>query len=239
MKSLIKIIFVFVLSISAYSQDCDSKLLLKTDISNFRVFINDSLEYKDQYEFELAKGFYNILVMEDSDRWNAGSFSDSFFIDSCETKELILQLSSDVLIDSEPLDVQVFAGDSLLGYTPIFIPKYFDTVTLKKIGYSEKEIVIDERFSKMNASLDFIGEPKKENFFDKPLSKVLIGSMLVLGAASAYFKIKADNNYDEFLRTGDVSYKDRTNEFDMISGVSLGLTQINFGFLIYKIFFDN
>lgn len=239
MKSLIKIFLVFAVSISAYSQDCDSKLLLKTDISNFRVFINDSLEYKDQYEFELKKGFYKILILEDSDRWNASSFSDSIFIDSCETKELILQLSSDILIDSDPLDVQVFAGDSLLGFTPLLMPKYFDKITLKKIGYSEKEIVIDERFSKMNASLDFIGEPKKENFFDKPLSKVLIGSMVVLGAASAYFKIKADNNYDEFLRTGDVKYKDRTNEFDLISGVSLGFTQINFGFLIYKIFFDN
>jgi len=239
MKSLIKIIFVFAISISAYSQDCDSKLLLKTDISNIRVFINDSLEYKDQYEFKLEKGFYNILVMEDSDRWDAGSFSDSFFIDSCETKELILQLISDLLIDSEPLDVQVFAGDSLLGYTPIIIPKYFDTVTLKKIGYSDREIVIDERFSKINASLDFIGEAKKENFFDKSLSKVLIGSMITLGAASAYFKLKADDYYDEFLRTGDVKYKDRTNDYDLVSGVTLGLTQINFGFLIYKIFFDN
>jgi hypothetical protein len=222
-----------------YSQDCKSKLIINSEISNLRVFINDSLEYSNKYEFELDKGFYKISILEDSDRWNSRALNDSLFIDSCETKIINFYAVDDILIDSNPQDVQVFSGDSLLGYTPLIIPLKFDKLILKKEGFTEEVISLNENMTKVTASLEFVGELKKENFFDKAISKVLFGSMIALGATSAYFKIKADDSYDNYLKTGDIKYKDRTDEYDLVSGVTLGLTQINFGYLIYKIFFDN
>ncbi|MCJ7554185.1 MAG: hypothetical protein MUO34_09915 [Ignavibacteriaceae bacterium] len=238
MKLLISLIIIILLSTSSFSQECETGIVINSDVPGFIVTINDSLEFIDQNKIQLGKGFYNITVKENSSRWNTKSFSDSFQLDSCETKQLNFSFLSGTLIDSDPQDVQVIVGDSLLGYTPLILPYNFDRIVLRKSGYAEKEILIDQRMSKINVSLDFIGEMKKESFFDKSFSKILFGSMIALGATSAYYKIKADHNYDEYLRTGDVKYKDRTSQFDLISGITFGLTQINFGYLIYKIFID-
>lgn len=239
MKLLINLFIILYSVVNLYPQNCKTGLIIKSDIQNLRIFINDSLEYKDQFEFELNKGFYTIIIQEDSDRWDAKTEIDSFYLDSCEIKTLLFSSDDEILIDSNPQDAKVFIGDTLIGYTPLQISKDFNQIILKKEGYSDKEILLDERMSRISASLEFIGQFEREKFFDRSISKILFGSMIILGATAAYFKVKADNNYDEYLRSGNLNYKDRTKDFDLISGVALGLTQINFGFLIYKIFSDN
>ena len=238
MKLLINIFFLISFPFSSFAQECETGIIINSDVPSFVVTINDSLEFNNQSKIQLGEGFYKITVKENSNRWNPKSFSDSFQLDSCETKQLNFNFLSETLIDSDPQDVQVIVGDSLLGYTPLILPGNFDRIVLKKSGYAEKEILNDQRMSKINVTLDFVGEMKKESFFDKSISKILFGSMIALGATSAYYKIKADHNYDEYLRTGDVKYKDRTSQYDLISGITFGFTQINFGYLIYKIFID-
>lgn len=240
MKLLINCLLTLTFTITAFPQNCKTGIIIKSDISNIRIFINDTLEFKDQFNIELETGVYNISVIEDSDRWNAKSFHKSFKLDSCEMKELKFNFLDEVLIDSYPQDVKVFSGDSLLGYTPLFLPQNFDKLILRKDGYAEKEINVEKQTTpEINVSLEFIGELKKESFFDKSISKILFGSMIVLGVTTAYYKIKADNSYDEYLRTGDIKLKEKTDQYDLISGITLGAAQINFGYLIYKIFTDN
>lgn len=238
MKLLISIILVLS-SAFTFPQECKTGIKIFTDISNVRIFINDSLEYIHQSDIELEKGYYKISVLEDSDRWDTKSFHQSFQLDSCRIKEFKINFKDEVLIDSHPQDAKVFSGDSLLGYTPLFLSQKFDKLVLSKDGFAEKEILVDQQKKQMQVSLDFIGELKKESFFDKSISKILFGSMIVLGVTTAYYKIKADNNYEEYLRTGDIKFKNRTDQYDLISGITLGAAQINFGYLIYKIFTDN
>ncbi len=57
---------------------------------------------------------------------------------------------------------------------------------------------------------------------------------MVLGAVTAYFKLKADDKFDEYKYSGDKKFLDETNRFDTISGISLALFQINFGYIIYR-----
>jgi hypothetical protein len=239
MKLLISWLQILTFTITAFPQNCKTGIIIKSDISNIRIFINDTLELKDQFNIELDPGVYDISVIEDSDRWDAKSFQQSFKLDSCEMRELKFSFLDEVLIDSYPQDVKVFSGDSLLGYTPLFLPQNFDKLILRKDGYAEQEINVDQQKAQINISLEFIGELKKESFFDKSISKILFGSMIVLGVTTAYYKIKADNSYDEYLRTGDIKLKEKTDQYDLISGITLGAAQINFGYLIYKIFTDN
>jgi hypothetical protein len=56
---------------------------------------------------------------------------------------------------------------------------------------------------------------------------------VVSGAVAAYFKIKADNLYDEFERTGDNSALDDVKTYDTVSGIALGVCEINLGLLTY------
>ncbi|MBI3189020.1 MAG: PEGA domain-containing protein [Ignavibacteriales bacterium] len=53
------------------------------------------------------------------------------------------------------------------------------------------------------------------------------------GAVAAYFKLKADNLYKDYDRTGDQSVLDKVKTYDTISGIALGVCEINLGLLTY------
>ncbi len=80
---------------------------------------------------------------------------------------------------------------------------------------------------------DFTNEDEEEFFYDKPIFKILLGSFIALGAATAYYKIKADKRFDDYKRTNSSAMLDDTNKYDAISGVTFSLMQINLGVLIY------
>ncbi len=84
-----------------------------------------------------------------------------------------------------------------------------------------------------NIEFDFTDENEEELFYDKPIFKILLGSFVALGAATAYFKIKADKRFNDYKKTNNSSLLDETNKYDTISGVTFSLMQINFGVLVY------
>ena len=80
--------------------------------------------------------------------------------------------------------------------------------------------------------------PHTESFTNSTLFKVMVGTVTVLGATAAYFKLKADNRYDDYLLTKDKSTLDEVDRLDVYSGVAFGLLQINFGYLVYRFITD-
>ena len=85
---------------------------------------------------------------------------------------------------------------------------------------------------------EYINKNKAESFFGSGTFKILIGSAAVLGGVAAYFKIKADKKYNDYLQTKNHSMLDEVDRLDLYSGVAFGLLQINFGYLIYKFLTD-
>lgn len=79
---------------------------------------------------------------------------------------------------------------------------------------------------------------KEESFFRSGTLKILLGSAAVFGGIAAYFKIQADKKYDDYLQSKNQSLLDEVTRLDLYSGISFGLLQINFGYLIYKILTD-
>jgi len=79
---------------------------------------------------------------------------------------------------------------------------------------------------------------REESFFNSATFKILIGSAAVLGGIAAYYKIRADKKYDDYLLTKNQKQLDEVNRYDLYSGISFGLLQINFGYLIYKFLTD-
>ncbi len=90
-------------------------------------------------------------------------------------------------------------------------------------------------FEKINLSTTYNYDYK---FHESSLFKILTGCSIVLGSISAYYKINADKKYDEYILTKDHTLLIKVNKFDLISGISLGLLQINFGYLIYRFLTD-
>ena len=105
---------------------------------------------------------------------------------------------------------------------------YHFNYDMKQTGYSSVQPNIYE----------YINKNKTENFFSSSTFKILIGSAAVLGSVAAYFKIKADRKYDDYLQTKNRSTLDEVDRLDLYSGIAFGLLQINFGYLIYKFLTD-
>ena len=54
-------------------------------------------------------------------------------------------------------------------------------------------------------------------------------------AASAYLKSRADAYYDDYRATREGSTLDRVRHFDLLSGITLGVTELSLGYLIVEL----
>jgi hypothetical protein len=238
-KTCFTLLFLFLFTPEYYSQDCVAELIIESDIEGVEIFINDtSVGVGSPFSIKLENGDYVVTVNENSDRWDAHSFTDTLHITDCNEIKLTYNFRSEVILDTEPQNVYVFNKDSLIGFTPLFIPVDLEKLHLQKPGYLGKEVYPDEIYSLQKITLDYIGEEKKESFFEGTLFKLLVGSAVLLGAGTAYFKLEADKKFDEYLITGDEELLDQTNRLDVISGVTFVAMQINFGFIMYLFLTD-
>ena len=238
-KICFTLLFLFSFTPEYYSQDCVAEIIIESDIEGVEIFINNiSVGVGSPFSINLEHGNYVVTVNENSDRWDARSFTDTLHVTDCNAIKLNYFFRSEVLLDTEPQNVYVFNKDSLIGFTPLLIPVDLKKVYLQKPGYLAKEVLHDEIYSLQKITLDYIGEETKQSFFEGTLFKVLVGSAVLLGASAAYFKLEADKKFDEYLITGDKKLLDQTNRFDVISGVTFAAMQINFGFIMYLFLTD-
>lgn len=221
------------------AQDCKASLLIKSDIENVLIFINDSLRSSsNNYETEIEKGYHVVSIIENTKRWNAKTFTDTMVIDDCSDLVLNHTFRSEILLDTDPQDVYVFENDSLIGFTPLYLSDDFGDLHLQKPGYLSRNINRDDLLHSSKLNLEFIGEEKGTSFFEKPLFKILVGTALALGATTAYFKLEADNKFEEYELTGNPDLLDKTDTYDIISGITFVGLQINFGLIIYLFLTD-
>lgn len=228
-------LILFFASLSLHAQDCKNILRIVSDKSEVNIFVDDSLVSSNgQAELEIFDGEYKITASETDVNWNAKSFTDKISLSNCETKIIHYHFNTETLLETIPSDVYVYSNDSLIGFTPIKIPATIQEIKLSKPGYVQKEIKIEQKPVQI-VQLEFNGIIKSEPFVKSTLFKVLTGSAIALGAVTAYFKLKADDKFDEYRFSGDRKFLDETNRYDTISGISLALFQINFGYIIYRI----
>jgi hypothetical protein len=139
----------------------------------------------------------------------------------------------EVLLNSSPQDAYVFYKDSLIGNTPLFVQSIFKNVTLRKNGYDDINILFSDITPGKIFSMNYNGQEKEKSFFEKDIFKILTAGIVVLGATTAYFKLKADNKFEEYEFSGNSRLLDETRKYDLISGITFTALQINFGFLLY------
>jgi len=241
MSLFIKILLALVLfiALNVFSQDCEAHLTIISDIENVNLFIDDSLAGTGKnINFILPKGQYKIVALENSDRWDAKTFIDSLNITDCNEIILKYDFTNEVLLDTEPQDVHVFSNDSLIGYTPLLIPMGLNNIRLEKNSFESKIISYSDFGINKPVKLNYVGEYDDGNFFDKTLFKILVGTMVALGATTAYLKLEADDRFAEYKITGDPALLDQTNRLDTFSAITFVALQINFGAIIYFFLVD-
>ncbi len=229
---LLLLVFIFANNLSA--QECKAKVTITTDLDSSSIFVNNKFEGKGSVSLELGKGFYHIKAVEPNYIWNAKTLMDSLIIDDCsKEKNVSLNFFSSLYLKTSPENAYVYSADSLIGYTPLFISDKVDSVELKIPDYEMKNVKLNPSLRYQTFKMNYDGVPVKQIFFKTPLFKILMGSLAVLGATTAYFKLKADDKFSQYQATGNQDLLNQTRNLDLLSGISMGALEINFGFIIY------
>lgn len=219
-----------------FSQDCKSRVKLLTDTGDIKVFI-DQEEISNTDSIYLSNGIYVFEAYENTGKWNPKIFTDTVIIKNCDTLSLHYNFKPEqLIIESNPSDAKVYANDSLIGYTPLHLSSNFENLLLKKKNYADKIVSANQMKKSEPVELEFIGNGPNNKFYGSTKFIILAGTAVVLGAATAYYKLKADKKFDEYQVTGDPALLDETDKFDLISGITFSALQINFGAIIYFFF---
>ena len=81
--------------------------------------------------------------------------------------------------------------------------------------------------------LEYNGQPLKEEFYETKLFKILLGTAIALGGATAYYKLKADDLYEDYKITGDPGLVDNIAHYDdQAAGTLIGM-EICVGAIFY------
>jgi hypothetical protein len=228
------LLIISILAVAEVSaQECKAKIAVSTDLATCGIYINQDLVGNGNAAIELEPGRYILTVTREPKGWDSQSYLDTLNIDSCIDTTISFSFNKQVYLNTDPQDVDVYQDSLLIGHTPLFLPLNAPAVHLKKSGYESINIVPGHLQSNRIIKLNFTGVKRGESFFEKNIFKVLVGGIVALGGVTAYFKLKADDNFDQYQMTGDNYYLDRTHKFDLISGVTFGALQVGLGFLIY------
>ena len=142
-------------------------------------------------------------------------------------------------VTSEPYGAHVSVGDSLLGSTPLLLPAGLEgsMVTLSLDGYESQSLPL-------TGDLHVLLTPKPGsahsalavNHSGNMTPVVLSAGVTVLaGASAAYCKIKADARYADFRSNGQPSDLDAVHRLDLLSGISLAVSELSLFVLTYQL----
>jgi len=234
-----KIIFIiFLFTIIIYSQENNGIISIELTNDNSVVILNDSLYFFETFKEEFPFGDYKLIVKENKNEWGSHFKKYSFTLNEENNSfHKIINIENKVFVDSYPSDAKVSVNDSTIGYTPISFSLSSSNILITKENYLPQKLLSPKEINYVKLESNFIKGNK--SFLETYLFETLIGTAVAFGATAAYFKIKADNKYDEYIKFRDKSLLDQTEKLDLISGTAFGLLQINIGALIYFFLNDN
>jgi len=221
------------ISATCFSQECNADVKINTDIKNFRLYVNNILQQNSE-SLKLPDGNYILKLAENDGKWDSKEITDTITVQNCNTLNLSYRFNEDkLLIETVPADAHIFVNDSVIGFTPLLLPVRYNSIKLSKENYNDKILSVNELSSTQKIKLEYIGDGPEYTFYGSPKFWILAGTAVALGAATAYFKLKADDKFDEYQVTGDPGLLNETDKYDLFSGVTFTAMQIDFGAIIY------
>jgi hypothetical protein len=222
------------------NEECTADLFVETDLKEASIYLNGRPSGLGKLSVTISKGTYVITAKENLNSWNLKSFTDTLLADECRKYTLSYKFSTQIYLKTDPQDVYVYNGNTLYGHTPLFIDQSLvgKSIELRKPGYEDRIVLLENLKNSEIIKLNYKGKEEDRSFFEKDLFKILTGSLLVLGGTTAYFKLKADNEFEKYQFSSSSQSLKNTRRYDLISGISFAALQVNFGVLIYYLLFD-
>lgn len=216
-----------------FTQNCKSKISIETTNYYSVIYLNNQFVGNQKVDTLLSKGKYILKIIENNKQWNSNYFYDTISISNCnDTISLTFDFKNKIYFRTVQNNLHLINDTLLLNENNLFISNTGNKLSELnfKLKNGNKEI---NDINKNNLKLK--NEKDKEKFFSSSTFKILASGIFLLGGTAAYFKLQADDYFDKYHQTGDKKYLDKTDQYDLISGISFVLFQIDFGFIIYKV----
>ncbi len=186
------------------------------------------------------------LVAPTADAWSVPPVVAALDAAPGDTLTLVLAFPYSYKIESVPFGAAVYAetgtGREMLGETPVL---YTNEAPLEGSLIVEREGYLPERIepgqkvwnrhvvtlapsqvvAPVAAEVAWVPPKKTRRWIDYAAVGLAVGAGLV----SIQQKFRADDLYDEYLKTGDPALRDRINAFDTRAAVALGAMQVGVG----------
>lgn len=222
-------------------------LSVSSNQSGVRVMIDSSMIGMAPIEGVLIRPGKRILRLlpPDSLTWSQEVVIETLSVVSGERIRRDAAFLPVYFISTDPYGADVYARDSLLGETPLRSSIAPGLIRILKPGYDSASFLLRPGGGAVDLTLHPLGGTVSQPVVPylssdgskSPLGLYLASGVAVIGgAAAAYFKIKADGAYGDYLATGDGSTLSRVHRFDLASGISLAACQAGLGILAYLLF---
>jgi hypothetical protein len=242
-------------TVGTTSSSLKTPITIQTDVDSALVIIDSvHIGFTTLTIDTLSQGTHSIILRHpDLENWLTSSISDSFAVVHGEANTLYYRFTPRLLVTSNPFGANVFLSDSLIGPTPLVLNTNADMTALKlsirKQGYEPRVMnMSDNKRSVLAVNLKKIwqsGADQDALFRESHTNGssnfrlYLTGATTILsGAAAAYFKVRADNRYRNYVRSRDPALLNETNRLDTAAAVALVATQLSLGLFTYFILSD-
>jgi len=171
----------------------------------------------------------------DTSRWPVSIIVETLTVSSSAPVERSVNFPSVYHFNSEPYGAAIRVGDSTIGTTPMYYAGFLggDVVYFSKPGYDEASVLASaeggEVYTVLHGGPPGDRSPLMASDQGKSLVPIIVasGTTVISGSLAAYFKIKADKSYDEYLATGNPGALNRVNTFDKYSAIALVASQLS------------
>jgi len=229
--------------------------VINADVAGALVYIDGSFRGQVPLTIDsLPTGRHYIRVIDpDFSNWLTGIAEDTINVTE-SSQTFSYRIPRLVMINSDPSGANVMLVDSLLGQTPFVLDVSegveLSEVRLEKKGYSPSTLgsLIAKRgtfFATLQREWDpgigdmVVASAPLDGRHPHATSLYITGAAVVLsGAASAYFKTRADREYDAYLFSGDQSRLSTTRRLDTSAGIALVATQVSTFLFVYFLLSD-
>ena len=222
-------------------------LTIQTTPESVHVMLDGKIMGTTPLELDsIAPGTHILLLQHpDVESWLTMPLEDTIDVKEGESRTLRYALRTKYFISSIPFGADVVLDDSVLGTTPYIAPAGLThkSLLLRSPGYESIDVALGGK-PVISATLNKIwqNEDRTSYFATSMVTRsntvglYVSGAATILsGVAAAYFKVKADDRYQQYLISGNDNMLSQTHRLDTAAGISIAATQIGLGLFTYFI----
>ena len=219
---------------------------VRSEFTGVRVFIDTTFLGTTPVEnYVVAEGAHVLrFIHPANNEWLNSTVVETIFVHPSDHIERTAIFPHRWTIRSEPYGAIVQHQDSVIGTTPMILSaisaKYI--IRLTKENFQDIIIPLSNTGGEINMKMEPVERLIKNKYSSLQIEKqsdipssvyIAGGTVVVSGTVAAYFKIKSDRLYKDYRNTNSGSTLNQVRKLDIVSGVSLAVSEISLFLLSY------